>query len=63
MVIDWTELFEKYKGLWVALADDEKKVLGAGKTAKDALEEARSKGNEAPILSHIPEKLMAYVGL
>jgi hypothetical protein len=34
--IDWTHLFEKYRGKWVALADDEVTVLGSSATAKEA---------------------------
>jgi hypothetical protein len=32
MAMDWTPLCEKYKGLWVALNDDEQTVVGSGKT-------------------------------
>jgi len=37
MAHDWTKLFKKYKGLWVALLDDEKTVVGSGNTAAGAL--------------------------
>ena len=62
MAIDWTEIFEKYKGLWVALEKDEETVIASGKTAKEALEEAHKKGYEKPILARMPEELVAYVG-
>jgi len=39
--IDFTKICEKYKGLWVALADDEETVLGSGKSVEKALEEAK----------------------
>ena len=63
MPINWTNLQKKYKGLWVALKDDEITVLASGKTAKEAWDKARKKGYRKPILSHMPEKLMTYVGL
>ena len=63
MPINWTNLQKKYKGLWVALKDDEITVLASGKTAKEAWDKARKKGYGKPILSHMPEKLMTYVGL
>ena len=63
MAIDWTKICEKYKGLWVALRDDEKTVIAAGKTAKDAWEKAQNKGYKKPILTKMPERLIPYIGL
>ena len=62
MAIDWTKIYKKYRGLWVALLDDEQTVVGSGKTAKEALEKAQRKGYKKPILIRMPEKLVAYIG-
>lgn len=62
MAIDWTKIYEKYKGLWVALKDDEKTVVASGKTAKEALNKAKEKGYENPILTFMPERLVTYIG-
>jgi hypothetical protein len=62
MAIDWTHIHRKFKGFWVALDDDEKTVLGSGKTAKEALNKAQEKGHEAPILTHMPSTLINYIG-
>lgn len=62
MAINWTDIYKRYKGLWVALDDDEKTVIAFGETAGDALKNARDKGFENPILSRMPEKLVTYVG-
>lgn len=62
MAIDWTKIYKKYKGLWVALKDDEKTVVGSGKTAKEALEKAQKMGYENPILTRMPERIITYVG-
>jgi len=62
MGIDWTEIYKKYKGMWVALKDDEQTVVGSGKTAKEAWENAQKNGYAKPILTRMPEKLVAYVG-
>ena len=62
MSIDWTNIYKKYKGLWVALDKDEKTVLGFGKTAKEALTKAKKKSDETPFLTRMPEKLASYVG-
>ncbi len=40
MAIDWTDIYEKYKGLWVALKDDEQTVVGSGEHLEDAIQEA-----------------------
>lgn len=63
MAIDWTKIYKKYKGLWVALKDDEKTVVGSGKTVKKAWEEAQKKGYENPILFRVPTKIISYVGV
>jgi len=62
MPINWTNLQKKYKGLWVALAKDEKTVLGSGKTVKEALLKARKKSNQTPFLTRMPEKIVTFVG-
>lgn len=62
MAIDWTKIYKKYKGLWVALEDDEKTVISSGKTAKQALEKAKEKGCQMPILFRVPTEILPYVG-
>ena len=62
MAIDWTKIYEQYKGLWVALKDDEVTVISSGKTAKEAWERAQKKGYKKPILTRMPEALVTYVG-
>jgi len=63
MAKDWTQLYKKYKGKWVALASDEVTVLGSGMTVLEAMKEARSRTETTPYLTHIPETLNAYVGI
>ena len=62
MVKDWTKIYKKYKGLWVAMADDEETVLGSGKTLKEALAKAQQNGYPNPILNRMPDNLSTYVG-
>ena len=59
---DWTKIYNKYKGLWVALADDEITVLGHGKSAKEAILNAKRNGHDNPILTRMPEKIVTYAG-
>ncbi len=62
MAKDWTNLYKKYKGLWVALAWDEVTVLATHKTARVALEKARQGGYKTPILMRVPDDLKTFVG-
>lgn len=62
MAIDWSKIYRQYKGLWVALKDDEETVLASGKTARDAWAKAQKKGYKKPILTRMPDKLVTYVG-
>ncbi|OGI69170.1 hypothetical protein A3A09_00590 [Candidatus Nomurabacteria bacterium RIFCSPLOWO2_01_FULL_42_20] len=59
---DWSKLYKKYKGLWVALAEDELTVLGVGKTVKEAVTKAKQKSSQTPILTRMPETLDAFAG-
>lgn len=58
---NWTKIYNKYKGLWVALKQDEETVVGSGKTLKEAMEQAKEKGYERPIMTRVPEKPLTFV--
>lgn len=60
--INWSSIYKKYKGLWVALKDDEKSVIASGKTAMDVMDKAQKKGFKQPILVRMPTKILPYVG-
>ena len=62
MPIDWTKIYEKYKGLWVALLDDEQTVVGSGQTLQQALEQAKERGHPNPIFMRVPSEILPYVG-
>ncbi|MEX2013551.1 MAG: DUF5678 domain-containing protein [Parcubacteria group bacterium] len=62
MPIDWSKIYSKYKGLWVALKDDYKTVIASGKTAEDVLRLAEKKGFSDPFLTKVPEKLVPFAG-
>lgn len=57
-----THIYEKYKGLWVALASDQITVKGKGKTITEAVEEAKGNGELDPTLFKVPTKIINYVG-
>lgn len=62
MSIDWTKIYKKYPGMWVAFEKDEQTVIGCGKTAREAFEKAQDHGIKEPILTHMPKNLISYVG-
>ena len=62
MAKDWTQIFNKYRGLWIALEDDEETVVASGQTAQEAVAVAKQRGITKPILARIPEELVTYVG-
>lgn len=59
---DWSKIYEQYKGLWVALKDDEETVVGSGSTLKEAVEKAKEAGYPDPIVMRVPQKLMYFIG-
>lgn len=62
MATDWTKIYKRYKGQWVALKADERTVVASGKTARAAFEAAQKRGYRKPILTRMPKKLVTYVG-
>ncbi len=62
MAIDWTKIYDKYKGLWVALQDDQVTVISSAQTLKEALEKAQEKGYKQPIMFKVPSEIIPFVG-
>ena len=54
--INLVKLLRPYKGEWVALTHDEKKVLGHGKSIDAALAGAKRAGESKPFLMKVPDK-------
>ena len=59
---DFTQIYKKYKGKWVALTLDEKKVIASGESLKQILEESKKKGLEHPIVMRVPPSVLPYIG-
>lgn len=60
--INWTTIFEKYPGKWVALKSDHKTVVSSSEDAKKAYKEAKKKGIAIPFLFKVPKESLPYVG-
>jgi len=61
--IDWTKIYKKYKGKWVALKDDEQTVITFGKTLKEVLQKSQTKGVSHPVVTQIPHEILPIVGI
>lgn len=59
--IDMTKIYKEYRGLWVALTD-EHKVVASGEDGRQVYEDARKKGEESPILYHVPARGEFFIG-
>jgi hypothetical protein len=60
--IDWTKLYEKYKGRWVALSEDNETVVGSGPTAKEALDQAHRNGFTDAAITYVPTEMITFAG-
>ena len=56
-----TQLLKGYSDEWVALNEDQTKVVGHGKSLKEALLRAKKKGHNDPILTRVPRHYGAYI--
>ncbi|MEK7125524.1 MAG: DUF5678 domain-containing protein [Patescibacteria group bacterium] len=62
MAINWTTIYKKYRGQWVALKSDEKTVVASGRTVKSVMAKAEKKGYKRSILMRLPTRIIPYVG-
>jgi len=61
--IDYSPIFKKYPGQWVALKSDEKTVVAASRSANKAFQGAKEEGVKEPILFKVPKKSAPYIGI
>lgn len=61
-VIDLSIIQKKYKGKWVALDADLKRVVVAGTEAKKVYDVAIKKGHLNPTLFKVPQNNIPYFG-
>lgn len=62
MKIDLTNIYKKYKGLWVALDSTLRKVMSADEDASKAYNEAIKRGYKKPTMFKVPFKNLPYLG-
>ena len=59
--ISLAKLLAPYRGKWVTLTKDQKKVLGSGETIDEALNAAEKKGELLPFLIKVPDASTAIL--
>ena len=60
--VDLSSILKNYEGKWVALSDDNRSVFGSGNTAKDAANEAKTKGRTDFTLLFVQPFDLLYCG-
>ncbi len=50
------ESIKKYKGMWIALNNDDTEIVGFDKSYNKALELAKKKGYKEPVMMLVPKK-------
>ena len=58
---DLATLLTNYSDEWVALNEDQTKVVGHGKSLHEAMIQARKNGCQNPTVTRVPEHYCAYV--
>ncbi|MER7921824.1 MULTISPECIES: DUF5678 domain-containing protein [unclassified Streptomyces] len=59
---DWSKLYQKYRGQWVALQQDQVTVIASAGPLTEAMDEAKRLGFESPIMTKVPMELKLLVG-
>jgi len=58
---DLSKILSPYSNEWVALSEDEEKVVSHGKTVKEVIETAKKRGVKSPIVTKAPTEYGNYV--
>lgn len=53
-IIDLTKILAPYVNKWVALSEDQHRVVGSSETLKEALSEAQRKGETNTVVLFVP---------
>ncbi len=60
--MDYTKIYKKYSGKWIALDKTLKKVVAYDKDVNKTFKKALEGGIEKPTLFKVPKKNLPYVG-
>ena len=60
---DLTHIYNKYKGKWVGLSEENKTVLGVGITLRTAIAQAKKNSSERAFFMRVPKILNKAVSV
>lgn len=60
-VIDLSELLRPYKGKWVALSEDKKKVICAADTIEEVIQGSKGVKDGEPVILRVPDEHTAHL--
>jgi hypothetical protein len=60
--LDWSNVYDKHRGKWVAFKDDHKTVVGSGSSLESAKQAAAREGCDDPIMMRMPRTLRHFIG-
>jgi hypothetical protein len=61
-LVDWKTIYTNYKGLWVALDEDNETVVGSGRSPEAALHDAHAKGFANAAITYVGEEVTTFAG-
>ncbi len=60
-VLDFTKIFDSYRGKWVALTKIGNRVVGSGSSPKEALKTSLKKGISEPVFLKVPPTNRSFI--
>lgn len=58
---DLSKLLKNYSEEWVALSEDESRVVSSGQKVEEVIEKAHKSGEKNPIVTRVPKNYGNYV--
>lgn len=60
-VIDFSEILRPYKGKWVAISEDKKKVICAADTIEEVIKGSKGFKDGEPVILRVPDEQTAHL--
>ena len=59
--LDFTKIFDSYRGKWVALTKIGNRVVGSGNSPQEALKKSVQKGIKEPVFLKVPSDFTSFI--
>jgi len=60
-VSDLTKIGDEFINQWIAMSPENRTIVASGLTVREALDEAKKKGIDSPILTKVPSRNQGYI--